>query len=145
MKIIYQIMTVVLVACISLSSHAAKLEMKWSSAGKKSGDFKHCIAINEPAEPVSTTWDDNYLCFNKPDHGFQFSYGGKISGLNCTSLNIKGGSWGDNYLCAKNHQIGFFQRKLPGGYRCIQIVEKSDPNPRANGSDGNSNHLCIKK
>ena len=145
MKIIIKFISFMFFASITSTSFADKLEMKWSSAGKKSGKFRHCIAINEPAEPAGTTWDDNYLCFNKPDHGFKYSYGGKIGSLNCTSLNIKDGSWGDNYLCARDHQIDFFQRKLPGGYRCIQIIEKSDPNPRANGKNGNSNHLCIKK
>lgn len=140
-----RLFVLMLVACFSHIGHADKLEMKWSSAGKKSGDFRHCIAINEPAEPIETSWNDNYLCFNKADHGFRYSYGGKISNMNCTSLNIKGGSWRDNYLCAKNHRIDFFARKLPGGYRCIQIIESSDSNPRANGSDGNSNHLCIQK
>ena len=145
MKSIIYVITFILTTFFSINSNADRLEMKWSSAGKKSGEFKHCIAINEPAEPKETTWEDNYLCFNKPDHEFRYSYGGKIANMNCTLLNIKGGSWGDNYLCAENHQVEFFQRKLPGGYRCIQIIEKSDPNPRANGNDGNSNHLCIKK
>ena len=135
----------IILATFSLTSQAANLQMKWSSAGQKNGEFGHCIAINEPAEPEETTWDDNFLCFNKANHGFKYSYGGKIKNMNCAKLDIKGGSWRDNYICSKHHQVEFFQRHLPGGYQCIRIVELSDPDPRANGTKGNSNHLCIKK
>ena len=130
---------------LSFSVHADRLEAKWSYAGKLDGKFRHCVAIIEPAEKKATNWHDNYLCFNKKKHGFKYSYDGRISGMNCASMDIKGGVWGDNFLCAKNRKFDFFQRNLPKGYRCIRVTEPSDPNPRANGTQGNSNHFCLKK
>ena len=134
-----------MLSVFTLTAHSETLKVKWSSAGKIKGAFKHCIAINEPLEAKTTTWDDNFLCFNKKNHGFKYSYNGRITDLKCKPLNIKGGAWADNFVCGKENNFAFFQRQLPGGYRCIRITELADSNPRANGTQGNSNHFCLKK
>ncbi len=146
MKIVLNPIIFLMFFLVSLAGHANELKAKWSNGGKLSGNFRHCIAINEPAEPKSTTWHDNFLCFNRPNHGFKYSYDGRIAGMKCISMDIKGGVWKDNYLCSSgNKNFNFFQRKLPKGYHCIRIIEPSDPNPRAKGTKGNSNHFCLKK
>ena len=131
--------------CMTSLSFADSIKAKWSTAGPLSGEYKHCIAIDEPSESQASSWDDNYLCFNKPNHGFNYSYDGRIPGLTCRSMDIKGGIWGDNYICGVDDGFNFFPRKLPGGYKCIRITEPADDNPRANGSDGYSNHFCLRK
>jgi hypothetical protein len=120
------------------------LEARWSSAGRLGGAFRYCIHIGEPAEPRSHTWSDNYLCFNRPDHGFRYSYSGPIPGMRCKSFNLKGGVWADNYICSRWKDFAWFPRALRSGYRCIRVTEPADPDPRANGSRGYSNHFCLK-
>ncbi len=145
MKIGIKLLFIFTLYVVTLPSYADILKAKWSNVGRLSGEYSHCVAIFEPAEPKEMTWDDNFLCFNNSNHGFSYSFDGKIAGMNCISMDIKGGIWGDNYLCANKRNFNFFQRKLPKGYRCIRITEPSDPNPRAKGTQGNSNHFCLKK
>lgn len=121
-----------------------RLEARWSSAGPLHGAFRYCIHIGEPAEPRSHTWGDDFLCFNRPDHGFRYSYAGRIPGMHCESFNLKGGVWADNYICSRWKDFAWFPRALRGGYRCIRITESADPDPRANGSRGYSNHFCLR-
>ena len=122
---------------------AKDIEAKWSSNGRLPTPFHNCIQINEPGDPQSKLWDDNYLCFNNPDHGFSYSYTGPISGKHCVNLDIKGGVWADNYLCSDNVQFAWFGRQIDRGYICIRILEPADPDPRANGRSANA--FCIKK
>ena len=124
-------------------TNASDIEMAWSSTGKISGMY--CIEVREVGDPYAAAWYDNYLCFNRPDHGVTYSQGGLSGGNNCISLNLKGGVWTDNQLCSRYVELAFFPRNLPGGYTCHLLTEGADPDPRVNGSDGYSNHICIKR
>ncbi len=123
---------------------AADVQAKWSSTGRMRTPFHNCISISEPGDPDKALWADNYLCFNRKDHGFRYSYTGPIQGMHCENLNIKAGVWQDNYLCSNNTQFAWFPRKLKRGYICIRIIEPQDPDPRANGKK-RGNAFCIKK
>lgn len=126
------------------STAADELVARWSTAGPLSGEFAHCLLIDEPANPDNAPWRDNYLCFNRSDHGFSYSYAGATGPGHCESLNIKGGAWQDNFLCSASVAFAWFPRALKGGYRCIRIIEPADADPRGNGSQGYSNHFCLK-
>ena len=122
---------------------ANDIQAKWSSNGPLRTPFHNCVQINEPGDPQAELWDDNYLCFNRPDHGFRYSVTGPIPGMHCEKLDIKGGIWSDNHLCSDNVRFAWFGRKIERGYICIRILERGDPHPRASGQSANA--FCIKK
>ncbi|XP_066929236.1 uncharacterized protein [Clytia hemisphaerica] len=74
--------------------------MRWSSAGPIAG--MRCTYIVERAEPLHTTWLDNYLCVpnNSPFH-FSWSSAGPIKGKKCIRWyeSADPHTWHDNYLC----------------------------------------------
>uniref|UniRef100_A0A7M5UL02 Cnidarian restricted protein n=1 Tax=Clytia hemisphaerica TaxID=252671 RepID=A0A7M5UL02_9CNID len=74
--------------------------MRWSSAGPISG--MRCTYIVERAEPLRTTWLDNFLCVPS-DSPFRFSWSsaGPIKGKKCIQWHESADphTWHDNYLC----------------------------------------------
>lgn len=100
-----------------------------------------CTQINEPSDP--DTWSDNYLCTSRPI-GLQWSYAGKIDGMNCTSLNVPSEpgaqAWADNYLCLPSNSAYTLTWSTSGpvaNKSCVQISEAADHDGWTN------NYLCF--
>ncbi len=112
-------------------------ELQWSNSGPISG--KNCIKINESVEPVSSTWNDNFLCTTN-DFGMQWSMAGPISGKTCVKFDETSDyahTWNDNYLCTiQNQNLAFSNNGALSGKSCIQILEPADP------ESWNDNFLC---
>lgn len=72
--------------------------LAWSNAGAIDG--MHCIAINEPAEPIEHTWGDNFFC-SSTDIGASFHFAGPDHNKRCTHLSETADphTWHDNFLC----------------------------------------------
>jgi hypothetical protein len=78
------------------------LGIQWSSAGPIAG--MDCTLINEPAEPSSTTWGDNYLCLPKSAPIlFRWRTNGRYAdqAWRCPRFYEPQDphTWQDNYLC----------------------------------------------
>ena len=71
---------------------------KWSYAGPIGGMV--CVNWNEPTEPASNTWADNYLC-SPEDHHLSWSSAGPLAEQSCLRIDPGNDSntWYDNYLC----------------------------------------------
>jgi hypothetical protein len=78
--------------------------LTWSNNGDPSVSNTNlkCTKINEPAEPASHTWEDNYLCqASFAPLTLYWSFAGPMPGKSCTPIREPADphAWNDNYLC----------------------------------------------
>lgn len=111
----------------------------FSSDGAIAG--RTCTAIREPAEPGEHTWNDNFLCAQRPA-GLIWRYDGPAPGMRCTQVNEPSDphTWSDNYLCAPNGSPFTFNWYYDGprpGQKCVQFWETEDPHA------WDDNYLCY--
>jgi hypothetical protein len=118
--------------------------LKWSHNGPIDG--MTCIKINEPAEPSTTTWDNNFLCSsNTSISKWLWKYDGyiKVNDMKCILWSEKHDphTWNDNYLCIPLNQWGSFIWSNSGpiaDMNCINIIEPNDV------AAWNNNYFCYK-
>ena len=106
-------------------------DFKWSYAGIPHG--YECVQIVEPAEPVKTTWTDNYFCWKSSfkNPGFKWSHAGALNDMKCTQIleTADPHTWSDNYLCYlrnSNLHLKFNSAGTIPGRSCIQWLEPAD-------------------
>ena len=61
-----------------------------------------CTHITDQKQPLSNTWQDNYLCVphNSP-YNFEWSENGTINGKDCIEwIELADPEWSNNFLCA---------------------------------------------
>lgn len=101
--------------------------LRFSAAGPIAGHT--CVSMNDPSQPPSHSWADNYVC-HPHDIGLQWSTSGPISGKFCWALSepSEAASWNDNYLCAaQNLRLEWSYAGAQPGKFCAAFKEPSDP------------------
>lgn len=94
-------------------------------------DQMHCVSVNEPAEPSSHAWQDNYFCTSE-NIGVRWSVAGEIASMSCTQIREASDphSWTDNYLCLpkdSRFQFAWYSSNVPNISTKVRWNEPSDP------------------
>jgi len=138
----------VLAVLLTIAIHDARnnwlaswpVDFMWSSKGEVLD--RRCVHISEAAEPLWTTWWDNYLCWKGDEDLVQWSSAGKIDGMRCTQiLEPKDPhTWFDNYLCVEYGSPYHFSWSYAGKIEGKSCISWNEPADEATWSD---NYLCA--
>jgi hypothetical protein len=139
-SLVYPTTQGILNAIASGKTLPGNVTLRWSFNGPVAGMV--CTKLNEPSEPASSTWEDNYVCASK-DIGLKYSFAGPIKGMNCINTNEPSdvhqtsgvvfksynAFWADNYLCLpSDSKIGLSWgfAGAPGGTTRLWVMEPSE-------------------